>query len=397
MSPERDLSMTDDKLELYIFIDAFGWELLKRNQWFLEGLITDRKPLETVFGYSSACVPSIITGEYPAAHGYWSSFYYSPRTSPFRTAAPWLKLLPGPLAERGRIRRYISAALKKICGFSGYFNLYNVPFEYLPYFDYQEKEDIFAIDSLGGRQTVFGALREQKAPLFIETRHSDAGKIESFIKAVRHGRPGFAYLHMGELDALLHANGKTSGIVTKKLREYDNLIRTAYREAGSRYKAVELTVFSDHGMKDIEAPHDLVSEVEALGLGYGKDYIAFYDATMARFWFLNDPARNRIGSMLDRVKTGSVLSDAELKSMGAYFPDHKYGELIFLMKPGILINPSFMGRKPVFGMHGYHPSDPDSCAMIIKNGPIPAHVNKITDVLKGRGIKADSRCCAMKA
>ena len=73
-----------DKLSLFIFIDAFGWEVKQRHPDFLNGLIRDSKPLETILGYSSACDPSIISGLTPAEHGLWNSFYYEPVDSPFK-------------------------------------------------------------------------------------------------------------------------------------------------------------------------------------------------------------------------------------------------------------------------------------------------------------------------
>jgi hypothetical protein len=62
------------KLTLFLFVDAFGWEVLKKNPLFLKGRIKDKMPLKTIFGYSSACDPSIITGKTPQEHGHWNSF-----------------------------------------------------------------------------------------------------------------------------------------------------------------------------------------------------------------------------------------------------------------------------------------------------------------------------------
>ena len=110
---------------------------------------------------------------------------------------------------------------------------------------------------------------------------------------------------------------------------------------------------------------------------WNKDYAAFYDSTMARFWFLNDTARNPMVRLLSNHAKGRILSEAELKAFGTYFEDGQYGELIFLMNSGIQIVPSFMGINPVKGMHGYHPSDPDSKASLASNKPIPESVTKI--------------------
>lgn len=87
--------------------------------------------------------------------------------------------------------------------------------------------------------------------------------------------------------------------------------------------------------------------------------MAFYDSTMARFW-CGAAVRNELAARLDGTGWGRVLSGEELASLGCAFADDSYGELIFLVKPGYLIVPSYMGREPLAAMHGYHPQDPSS-------------------------------------
>ena len=70
--------MHDEKrLTLFVFIDAFGWELVKR--WpFMEDIIAAKAPLDTIFGYSSTCDPTILTGKLPRDHGHFAFYYYNP-------------------------------------------------------------------------------------------------------------------------------------------------------------------------------------------------------------------------------------------------------------------------------------------------------------------------------
>lgn len=72
------------RVSLFVFIDALGWEVL-RGRRFLEDELPWRQPVRSVLGYSSACVPSILTGLAPRDHGQWSFFFCSPDTSPFRS------------------------------------------------------------------------------------------------------------------------------------------------------------------------------------------------------------------------------------------------------------------------------------------------------------------------
>ncbi|MCB5266810.1 MAG: hypothetical protein LHW46_01725, partial [Candidatus Cloacimonetes bacterium] len=56
--------------------------------------------------------------------------------------------------------------------------------------------------------------------------------------------------------------------------------------------------------------------------------------------------------------------------------------LYFLMNEGILLNPSFMGLKPIPGMHGYHPDADHSYSIMLSNRTIALDVQSITDIRK---------------
>ena len=57
-------------LPLFIFVDACGWEIIKDDP-FVRAAAPHRKKLASVFGYSSACVPSILSGRWPVDHRNW--------------------------------------------------------------------------------------------------------------------------------------------------------------------------------------------------------------------------------------------------------------------------------------------------------------------------------------
>jgi hypothetical protein len=72
---------------------------------------------------------------------------------------------------------------------------------------------------------------------------------------------------------------------------------------------------------------------------------------------------------LQQVPQGRILPDEELAQLRCLFPDRYFGELIFLVKEGVLIVPSHMGERPIRAMHGYHPTDPQSYAALLTNLP----------------------------
>lgn len=364
---------------LFFFIDAFGWEVYQRNRFFLSDLVRDAKPLETILGYSSACDPSIISGRLPSEHRMWSSFYYSPETCPYR----WLRhlrVLPESIFNRGRVRYWLSQVIKRIHRFTGYFMIYNVPFRLLPYFDYSEKRSIWREGLLRGK-TIFNRLDEQSRPYYVHTSGtSDAERFQELRGRLRNGSIDFGYISLGRLDALMHRVGNRGGEVSDLLRWYDGQIRETIAAAEASYERVSWYVFTDHGMHNTSGGYDLIADVERLGLEFGKDYVAFYDATMGRFWTLNDRARSALAGLLGAHAQGRLLPDDELKTLGVYFEDHMYGDLIFLMNSGVQIVPSFMGTTRMPGLHGFHPRDADSYASILSNRPLPDGLRRIEGI-----------------
>src|SRR5207248_4023201 len=114
-----------------------------------------------------------------------------------------------------------------------------------------------------------------------------------------------------------------------------------------------------------------------------QDYAVVYDSTMARFWFFNSRARQEIVQQLNAVPQGRILPEHELEELHTHFPDHYFGELIFLVREGVLIVPSHMGERPIRAMHGYHPSDPQSYAVLCTNqSSIPEDIVAIPDIYR---------------
>lgn len=368
------------KLSLFLFIDAFGWEVKQRHPDFLKGLIQDSKPLDTILGYSSACDPSIISGLTPSEHKLWSSFYYDPDGCPYKWTR-YLRLLPNFIFRRGRVRNQISKLIKKVCGFTGYFQIYAVPFQHLPLFNYAEQKRIWEPDGLPCGKTIFDRMAQEGIPYFVhDSDVGDAARFEQLTGDIQRRRVDFAYCSLGGLDALMHAEGTDSPKIEKLMQWYDGKIRALLDTAEENYNEVSWHIFTDHGMHNVTGSYDLASDIEALGLEWNKDYVAFYDATMARIWFLDERSRTPISQSLGNHPKGRIISNDELRESGTYFEDGQYGDLIFLMNSGIQIIPSFMGIKPCKGMHGFNPADPDSLASLSSNQRIPAHITKIQHI-----------------
>lgn len=369
-------------ISMNFFIDAFGWEMNQENP-FLPDLLPHRYPLKSIYGYSSACVPSILFGTTPSVHGFWSTFFYSPETSPFKFLSP-LSIIPKLITHRSKIRHQINKYVRKRLQIEGYFNLYQFPFNKLKYFDYNEKINFYRRGS-APVPSLFDRLAEHQIPYYtysVEKKEQDQWiELEH---AIRQNQIRFSYVSLGRIDSLLHLNTRTSPVVIQQLNEYAHKIRRLYELAQQHYESVTLNIFSDHDMAPITGSIDLMQHIDRLDIDYGTDYIGVYDSTMARFWFLNKPTEVLLRNKLSTLPGGHIMTPAELSSLGTYFEDHKYGELIFQLDEGLVINPCFMGNNVISGMHGYLPHHRFSSAAWLSNhapNPLPQRITDIHHLL----------------
>jgi len=185
---------------------------------------------------------------------------------------------------------------------------------------------------------------------------------------------------LGKLDAVMHQYGTSGFEVSELIRWYDEQLRQVLEVARQHYENVDFYVFSDHGMHDVTKEYDMLADIDKLGLEFNKDYVAIYDSTMARFWYLNDKARSAINGLLEKSPHGRFMSDEELEKEGCYFEDSQFGDAIFLMNSGSVITPCFMGKKSCPGMHGYHPDDAETDAAILSNRKLPEELKEIKDI-----------------
>lgn len=368
---------------LAFLIDALGWENLSGRP-FLDAIIRTRCPLRTVLGFSSGAEPSILTGVPPSRHGRWTMYALARERSPFRIAR-WLAAWPAGAPGSGRIRRFLAWWVRERERVRGYFDLYEVPIGLLPQFDLPERANLFDVAGVPGTPTLFDRLSDEGIPFRTWSwRTQDERNFSEMSTAIDAGERGVFFLYSAALDALQHVRGTKAPEVGAMLGVYEERIGAIYRRAAERGLSPSLYVFSDHGMTDTMGTIDLMKSMGYLRLEVPRDYIAFYDSTMARFWFRSVAARERVVARLAETPHGRVLSEEELTSEGVFFADRRYGETIFLMDPGWQIEPSFMGSRAMPGMHGFHPDDPGSGAALLSDrrlDPEPRDIKDLCGVL----------------
>jgi len=369
------------RIDLFIFADALGWAMASRRR-FAENLLPVRNRCETLLGYSSTCDPTILTGAIPSEHRHFSFFIKAAAgASPFTYLRP-LGVLPEIIAGHHRIRNKVSKFIARREGYTGYFQLYSVPFSKLPYLDYSEKKDIYEPGGItGGQTTIFEHWQTSGKPWVRSNwRNSDPDNIAHARAEIEKGNVELLYLFTARLDAVMHKYGVNHPEVDAAFDQFAVHLQSLADLASRHYRDVRIHLFSDHGMADVHTCSDMLPRWEKLGLKYGRDYIAVWDSTMARFWFSDEASRQTATAWLREQPDGEILTDERLAGYGCLFPDRKYGELFYLLPSGSLFVPSFLNQRKVTAMHGYAPEHTDSAAAWLSNSDDTLPVGALTDI-----------------
>ncbi len=355
-----------ERLVLVIMIDALGHRLVQDYGVFRD-LEAPDGPLRAVCGYSSACIPSLLTGRPPVDHGHWAMYLRDPEGSVFKPYRPLIALFSTLLGRNGFTRRMITRGLHR-SGITGYFSLYDVPPRLLPLFTICEPRDIFAAGAFPGLPTVFDVAERGRIPYRVWSWRTPEEESRAALRAaIAAARDRLLFFYSPQLDAVMHAHGTRSDPTRACLAAFEAFTRDMLALAESVYDEVRLFVFGDHGMADVHRMVDLMPRVEALGLRVPQEALYFIDSTMARFWFFRPELRRSVEELLARIGGGRILSDEECEQLGMLYPDRRYGELIFLADAGTIFVPSFMGATGCAAMHGYHPDDADSDTLLLSN------------------------------
>ncbi len=359
-----------------LLVDALGWELASRAPGFAVGL-TQRRRLETVLGFSSGALPTLFSGRLPAEHGRFLMYRRRSGKSPFDGFGA-LRWLPARIRRGPRLAQVLSRIVSGR-GVRGYFHLYDVPRELLPEFDLAERDDVFAPGGLAV-DSLWDALERRGMPWAGRNwRTSEAENLAWLESEAAADGKSFLFVYTADLDALLHREGSAGAGVRAAIARYDACIARLLADAAARGEELWLYLLSDHGMVDITAREDVMGRLDSLEMRWPHDYLAFFDSTMARFWWRTPGAREAVRRALEGAR-GRWLDDAALERAGARFAGREYGEDLFLLDPGVLMVPSFMGANPLAAMHGYDPAHPDMAALLWSNRPVPVSVRHLTDV-----------------
>jgi hypothetical protein len=157
----------------------------------------------------------------------------------------------------------------------------------------------------------------------------------------------FYFLMLKDLDTYGHHYGPFSPEVTALCQRLDGLLRDVL--ADFSVERDNLLIMSSYGMLPVTGRVN----VDAIIPPFGEGYVYFLDSTMARFWFHDDRVRQSVLETLTNADFGRIISDDELHQHHTFFPDRRFGEVMFMVNPGLVISPDFYRGAPARGMHTY--------------------------------------------
>lgn len=363
-------------LTVAIQVDALRHDYISReNTPFLyslgcEGIVGALVP---TFGFEPDA--AYLAGLYPDECDGGMHFWYSPETSTFKIA----KFLPGFIDSfpgitqlvlrrllRIYVRRRTNSSRVKYVPFSC-----RIPFKLMPYFDLAEKY-LLDEDEFADGKSIFTILRKNSKSFFFHGAPTHPTGAEAVLKGlVEAEHPfDFIYLHIGDLDSVGHKYGPHSHEISSALRRVDVVLEKIWNYLNNEYEKVNFVIFGDHGMVEVKDSLDIASRFKILNLRLGKDYLYFLDSTFARFWFFNDKTEQIIHRALEGIDQGHVLTQEEKERYHLNYSHNRFGDLIFLADPGVLIFPNFWNNsKPEKGMHGYATEYPGQQSALVIHSP----------------------------
>lgn len=359
---------------LIIFLDGFGFNYVNNEDapFLIElgrrGLIC---PLKSLLGYSATIKATIWTGVYPRSHGYWTHWgHVRGAVNQPMLLYSLFNVIPN---RKWRIvaRQFVLELLEKSGSRLAEFYLAAIPKELIPYFsrlsfDYDEEYQI------GGVPTFFKFLKENGVSYTYHKAMWLDKDPEKYVEKMKTSGNQVDIFFFKSFDLLSHRYGPHSPRVRREVRKFDLFLHGMYHACQERFELLpNILVFSDHSLDEVKRKINLQRAINQTGFKQPRDYLAFYDSTLARFWFFCRDAEKSIRETLETLEEGSILSKDHLSRFGLDFEDNRFGDLIFLADPGVILFPNYYVSvlpkwiRTARGMHGWDPSDPAQKGLLI--------------------------------
>ena len=349
---------------IFILVDALkSLYLTEDNMPFLFSLSKKGYYIKQILPCAGFCERSeIFSGLDGYDTGNFTAIGYLPEYSPYKKDGLILRLFE--LLKKLSVRVYCRLFTAWRVYNKKFLNTYRIPLKTLK---------ILALTEDGEKQLIphydiFHILEKHRMTYTMDgfTSLSDLGRrthltISELAAREISKNTDFIPLYIGETDSIGHRYGRDIDSIRPTLRKVDKQLEDIYKMASSA--DYTFCVMGDHGMVPVNKKLDVKSFVEKTKCKLHKDYEAFYDSTMARFWFFNDEAKSIITRTLkENLSEYGIIVDNNNFSkyripLDVLAEDGKpvYGELVWCANPGILVSPDYFhpSTESENGMHGY--------------------------------------------
>jgi hypothetical protein len=327
---------TTQRPALVILVDALPAIVVERL-----GLLRYLDQIRSVrpgLGYSITQKAEMLTGRLPDAQGILN--HWQPRQVSSVSRLPAQAVLDIVRRRTPLLDHVAHKVVQRVRG-----DVLNIPWEQMDQF---VETDIGYYDDTVQSGSVIGGFRS----IIGEDRTGGFNDLETISEAKQRvaGRTERLFVSLAELDQIGHRVGPSGAAFEAHARSLDRALGELVELFRSLHADGRVVVFSDHGMLDVVAHHNLPGAIFDDGRGRRARY--WLDSTMVRFWH-EDPMVAL--AVRERVAGEGVLflSEEERGRFGVTSPE--FGRAIGLLPSGAVFNPNAFGSRAPRGMHGYHP------------------------------------------
>jgi predicted AlkP superfamily pyrophosphatase or phosphodiesterase len=334
------------------------------------GVLTHIEPLFAFKGIET----TIFTGLWPSVHNIWTEFcllntpIQSKNDILFRTIIKVIDVLP--FGEYKAKLRYV---VEKLLFKKSHKTPNLIPAEATKFFQASQHKEITEPGAVGELKTIYDVFRENGVRyVFIEPWISgDAGVLRKVKKLIKQDTCfDFWYLKLNHLDHMGHKFGPSPLMFSEQLQRIDEYVKDIVTLMQKKNPNLNIIILSDHGMSEVRKSVDLLRDLGKLESLMYKDYVVFADSTILRFWFFSEKTKREVHKYLKQTDFGHILTLSEKERLKMPL-DNKYGQTIYVMDEGYIINPCFFHSRTVKGMHGYaYPKTLEAFPILIMNDKI---------------------------